>query len=211
MRVVTRLFGVAAIGAVVAASAQAQTCNGFSSLQTHKMNIGANAWFADGATSFGGQLNTALSSLFLGVGAGITTYDIDGADNDMNLDARLGFEKMSGKISWCPQAEFGYSKNGAEGAEAVKSFGGRFGLAYEAGGSSMRFIPFGNVGLSKGLDVCDGVPDEFECDDTDVDFGAGLGIRFNNGMQLSPQFQKSTTEGSKAVFGVTVSFPFGSK
>ena len=203
MRAVSRLFGVVAVGAVLAGSANAQTCLGFSSLKTHKMNIGANAWFADGATSFGGQFNTALSSLFLGVGAGITTYDAEGYDSDMNLDARLGFEKESGKLSWCPSAEFGYSKNGAEGAEAAKAIGGRFGLAYEAGGSSMKFIPFGHIGIDKLLD-CDGC-------DTDTNFGAGLGIRFNNGMQISPQFTKSTADGADMVFGVSVSFPFGKK
>ena len=206
MRAVSRLFGVMAIGAVVAGSAGAQTCNGLSSLQTHKMNIGGNAWFGDGFTQFGGQFNTALSSLFLGVGAGITMFDDVGGfefDNTTNVDVRLGLEKMSGKISWCPQAEFGYSKSGAENAESLKSIGGRLGLAYEAGGSSMKFIPFGNVGVGKYLD-CDGC-------DTNIDFGAGLGIRFNNGMQISPQFKKNTAEGSEMVFGATVSFPFGSK
>jgi hypothetical protein len=212
MRAVSRVLGVIAISALVAGSAEAQGCFGFSSLQTHKMNIGANAWFADGATSFGGQFHTALSSLYLGVGAGITTFDVDGSDNNTDFNAELGLEKASGKIMWCPQAEFGMSKSGAEGAEWGKTIGGRFGLGYEAGGSSMKFIPFGNIGLSKFLDSgCDDAPAGFDCDDTDVDFGAGLGIRFNNGMQISPQFQKSTTDGAKAVFGVTVSFPFGSK
>jgi hypothetical protein len=208
MRAVSRLFSVAVIGAVVAGSAGAQTCTGYSSLASHKMNIGGNAWFADGATSFGGRLGAAVSSLFLGVGAGVTMYDdVAGFEfeNDMNLDVELGLEKTSGKISWCPQAEFGYSKNGADGAEASKTIGGRFGLAYEAGGSSMKFLPFGHIGLGMLLDAPEGA------DDTDIDFGAGLGIRFNNGMQISPQFKKSTTEGSKAVFGVTVTFPFGSK
>jgi len=211
MRAVSRLFGVIAIGAVVAGTAAAQTCNGFSSLQTHKMNIGANAWFYDGATSFGGQFNTALSSLFLGVGAGILMPDGEDADNVTQIHANLGLEKMSGKISWCPQTEFGYDKSSADGAEASKTVGARLGLAYEAGGSSMKFIPFGNIGFDKGLDLCDGVPDSFECDDTDVNFGGGLGIRFNNGMQISPQFMKSTTEGAKVVWGATVSFPFGKK
>jgi len=208
MRAVSRLFGVVAIGAVVAGSAGAQTCNGLSSLKTHKMNIGANAWFYDGATSFGGQFNTALSSLFLGVGAGITMYDDIGTvsiDNTTNIDVRLGLEKESGKISWCPQAEFGYDKSSADGAEAQKTIGGRLGLAYEAGGSSMKFIPFGNIGFDKLLDACD------LCDDSDVNFGAGLGIRFNNGMQISPQFMKSTADGSSVVWGATVSFPFGKK
>jgi hypothetical protein len=172
------------------------------------MNIGANAWFADGATSFGGQFNTALSSLFLGLGAGITTFDLDGSDNATNFSANLGLEKMSGKISWCPQAEFGYSK---VGDFSSKEIGGKLGLGYEAGGSSMKFIPFGNIGYFHGLDLCDGVPDSVECDSNEVRFGAGLGIRFNNGMQISPQFQKSGREGSEAVYGVTVSFPFGSK
>jgi hypothetical protein len=206
MRVVSRLVGVVAVGAIMAGSAGAQTCTGFSSLQTHKMNIGANAWFHDGATEFGGQFHTALSSLYLGVNAGIVMFDdILGIeiDNATKIGAQLGLEKMSGKISWCPQAEFGYSKQGD--ADASKTIGGRFGLGYEAGGSSMKFIPFGHVGLTMLLDAPEGA------DDNDVDFGAGLGIRFNNGMQISPQFKKSTTEGSKAVFGATVSFPFGSK
>jgi hypothetical protein len=104
------------------------------------------------------------------------------------------------------------SKSGAEGAEWGKTIGGRFGLGYEAGGSSMKFIPFGHIGLAKFLDSgCDDLPDSVDCDDTDVNFGAGLGIRFNNGMQISPQFKKSTTEGAEAVFGVTVTFPFGKK
>lgn len=201
MRAVSRLLGVAVIGAVVAGSAQAQTCNGLSSLKTHKMNIGANAWFADGATSFGGQFNTALSSLFLGVGAGITTYDADGSDNTTNINANLGWEKESGKFAICPQAVFGYDKTGD--FDAVKDIGGKVGLAYDLGGSSMKLIPFGSLGIFKTLD-CDG------CDNTMI-FGAGLGIRFNNGMQISPQFEKSDVDGSKAVFGATVSFPFGKK
>jgi hypothetical protein len=203
MRAVSRLVGVVAVSAVMAGTAGAQGCLGFSSLATHKMNIGANAWFGDGFTQFGGQFHTALSSLYLGLGAGITTFDFEGAENNTNFEAKLGIEKTSGKIAWCPQAEFGYSKNGAEGAEASKMIGGRLGVGYEAGGTSMKFIPFGNLGVGKFLD-CDGC-------DTNIDFGAGLGIRFNNGMQISPQFRKNTQEGSEMVFGATVSFPFGSK
>lgn len=199
MRAVSRLVGAVAISALVAGSAQAQGCLGFSSLQDKKMNIGGFAEFADGATSFGGLFHASLSSLYLGAHAGITS--IDGVDESTkDFGVQLGIEKASGKIMWCPQGEFSYSKFGDA---SFKSIGGRLGVGYEAGGSSMKFIPFGQLGIAKFLD-CDGC-------DTDIEFGAGLGIRFNNGMQISPQFKKNTAEGSEMVFGATVTFPFGSK
>jgi hypothetical protein len=217
MRGISRLVGVAFAGALVAGAAEAQTCAGFSSLQSHKMNLSANAWFAGDeapmgkGTSFGADFNTALSSLFLGVSGGIFMPDFEEAENTTLVSARLGLEKMSGKISWCPMAVFGLAKPGGEDADSFKEIGGRLGIAYEAGGTSMKFIPFASLGYFHGMDLCpEGSPDE--CEANDFRIGAGLGIRFNNGMQISPQFTKSNREfGDAMVFGATVTFPFGSR
>jgi hypothetical protein len=208
MRVVSRLFGLIAAGAVIAGSAQAQTCNGFSSLQSHKMNIAATAWFADGASEFGGQFNTSVSSLFLGLG--VSSFKADGADESlMRFHGNLGLEKTtSGGLSWCPLALVRYA---SKDDVTSMDLGVKLGVAKEMAGSSMKFVPFGSIGLVRFSQSIDNCPVSALCefDDTNFEFGVGVGFRFNNGMQISPQLMKSSAEESDVIFGATVSFPFG--
>jgi hypothetical protein len=196
MRVVTRLFSFVAASAIVASVAQAQTCLGFASLATAPRNISGMFNTTDGANAFGAQFNWRAGTT--GVMAGMTSFD--GADESMtDLGAMWAMEKKSNKTEWCPSVGVSYSM--MDGANSL-GVSGVLGLGWELGTSAMKWVPnvWGGFGWSK--------PDCDNCDSsTDGIFGGGLGLRFSNGVQLTPNFTMTTAENSDPWFGVMLSIP----
>jgi hypothetical protein len=203
MRAFTRISGLLAAGVLVAGTARAQTCLGFTSLENAKMNIAGVAQFGDGFKSYGAALNSALGKVaHIGIDAMSTSFD-NISDKQLDLTARLGFGINAGSVSFCPFGFFGYSK--FPNVDAQKSYGGGAGAAYAVNpGGSVELIPFAGFVYARPTDTNGCVS---ECSNTNI--FAGLGLRFGGGIQLSPQFSKSTHSGSKSVFGVSLSFPFG--
>jgi hypothetical protein len=209
MRAITRLFGLAAAGVLITGAAQAQTCRGYSSLDTKHMNAAAKAFFGNDASLFGAQLN--MRHVGFGqnhfVGLGIATESFDGGGSALVLNGDLGIEfKTASDLEWCPMAGIDFSKfDGEKNHDIDLNIGLGVGKAVGNTSGSVQFVPFGHVSFVHARYTRSG----FTGSDNAFDFGAGVGLRFNNGMQISPQVSKSTFDGTDPVFGATVSFPFG--
>ena len=203
MRALARPMTLLATAVLIAGTVRAQTCVGNSALEHAKMNIAGVAKFGDHWKSYGGELNSALTRwAYLGLGASSTTFD-GFSDKQLDAKASLGIEISAGNVSVCPIGFGGYSK--VTGADGESSYGGGLGAGLTVNpGSSFALIPFGGLMYSRPTktDLCGS-----DCGNTDI--FAGLGLRFGGGIQLSPQFSKSTRSGSKAVYGVSLSFLFG--
>ncbi len=215
MRAVTRLFGLGIAGVVIAGAANAQTCTGRSSLDARSMNVTGAAWFSDGSSAFGGDWN--MRHVGWGqnhfVSLGVTTASFDGVDDSqLQFHGALGLEKkISSGLEWCPMVMVGYNKGPGDGLSGL-DLGAGVGLGKAIkGGGNMEWVPFGNIGFVHSKTTVDVAGTDVSASDNGAQFGAGIGLRFANGMQISPQFSKTTFTGSKVVFGATVSFPFGKK
>jgi hypothetical protein len=223
MRTFSRLSGLVAACAltvVVAGVARAQTCLGYSSLDQSHMNLtGAVGFMAspsqDG-TQFGGQWNTRHESVpnsFLGLTVGASSYDSPVNRSSTRIIGAAGFENRSATnhIDWCPNATLGYEAGPGSNLSTWEFGAGvGFGKALASNGT-YALVPFGSVGLShlhtsRG-DCIGGEP----CNSSQTAgvFMGGVGFRFTNGMQISPDLTFTTFDNSNPMLAVGVSFPLG--
>jgi hypothetical protein len=208
MRVIKGLVIVGAM-ATFAGAAHAQSCAGFASLEKARANVGGNAWFADGVTSYGAQLNlgrkAGTARQFLSLGAGMNSYDaID--ESSTQLSAGVGLEMTTAsKIDWCPMLSLGYEMGPGDDVTGL-NLGASVGVSKamgEMGGFGL--VPFGSVGFVRASQKVAGT----SASDNAITFGIGLGLRMGDSFQLSPQFSKTTFTGDDGMFGLTLSIPFG--
>jgi hypothetical protein len=208
MRLVTRLFGLVAVGAFVASVAGGQTCLGYSSFAAGKMNITGAAHFENHATSYGAELNMTHMGMgqhhIIGVWVNENTYESVGGvtpDNTTSFGAMLGWEmKNSMGWEWCPAINVGYTTT-------IKQLdaGGMIGIGKDMrsmGGFSLA--PFLMGGFDYRHMDCTG------CDNkTAGEYGIGVGVRMTSGIQITPSVTKTTFDNDKAVFHAAITFPFG--
>ena len=204
MRAVTRLFGIAAAGVLVAGSVQAQTCMGFSSFTAGKINVSGLLQSGNDITTFGAQLNASYGGLggsILSVGAAMNSIDIPGADDNSTIMAGLALDKKTTTgLEWCPGAQFFYTT----GDLSIMSLaaGVSIGKALTPSGG-LTLAPFGNISFIMHNPDADGVDTE-----SGILFGGGLGLRLDNGLQISPSVWKDASiTDSDMVLRVTVTWP----
>jgi hypothetical protein len=214
------LKGAALLTAAVtllAGAAQAQSCAGYSSMATSRMNVGANAWFPDGATRFGAHLNMKNgANRFLGFSLGATSHDAIGpggsSETSTNFGAMAGIELKATAVTgleWCPMANVSYQMGPGDDVNFL-NVGGGVGLSKSMGSASgFEMVPFGKVGFLWSRSSVTIGSTTTSSSDTALDFGVGLGFRLSSGIQLSPQVRKTTFTGSEAEFGLTLSIPIG--
>jgi hypothetical protein len=207
MRAVTRLFGIAAAGVLVAGSVQAQTCFGFTPFDAASMNVSALIQSGNDVTSYGGQLN-ASNSAFGGstihVGVTLNTFDAPPGvdDNNWTLGGGLLLNKRTSTgLEWCPGANFFYTTGDFD--VSTLAAGVSLGKALDPSGG-LTLVPFGTIAFV--MHNYDGG------DDQGLLFGGGLGLRLTNGMQITPSLWKDASiDDSDINIRVTVTWPLGKK
>lgn len=209
MRAVTRLFGLVAAGALVAGSAQAQTCSGFPAFSAGLMNLSAMLQSGNDITTFGGVLNLshgAGAPHVITAGLAMNTFDAPPGADDNNMSMLIGgsLRKTTATgLEWCPGISFGYTTD-------VKIMdigaGVSLGKALTPSGG-LTLAPFGSIGFIMHQYDNDAIDD-----DTGIIFGGGLGLRLNSGMQITPSVWKdASVNDSDMVLRVVVSWPMGAK
>ena len=211
MRSVSRLAGLVAATVLVAGPLGAQTCLGFSSLAMGGMNVTPAAHFYDGGKSYGAQLNFGHMGMgmdhIIGVFAQENTYDDVGGvsiSSNTTFGANLGIQKKNSMgWEWCPQIGVDYTTGDTKvlGLDAVVGIGKA--LSNMGGFTPVPFA-WGGFGYTK--------PDCTGCSsDSHGVYGAGLGFRMKNNVQVTPSFSKTTMSGDKSVFHVGVTITLGGK
>jgi hypothetical protein len=124
---------VTALVAGVAATAQAQICNGTAPFTAGQMRVGVGAEFPTGAKTYGGELAWGRASgLFLGGTVARTSdntnSDINAMDFGANGGYQMRFESMP-KVRFCPTASLGYINGPDFGALQTST------IHYSIGGS----------------------------------------------------------------------------
>jgi hypothetical protein len=123
---------VTALVAGVAATADAQICNGTAPFTAGQMRVGASAEFPDGGKIYGGEFAWGQANgLYLGGTLARTTVDnsdISAMDFGANGGYEMRFESMP-KLRFCPNASLGYMKGPDFGAIETST------LHYSIGGS----------------------------------------------------------------------------
>jgi hypothetical protein len=196
----TRLFGLVAIGTLTASAAQAQACMGYPTFGSGGKNVSAQAYLPDGSTTVLGQLNLGKDNgTFVGVNAGFTS--IDGGDvTPITVGGMMGFERMAGKISWCPV-----------GTAAYRTEAKDFNLSAGISAATQLF----DGGAFKVSPVASARMNYFKPDVGDADgwllYGVGVAFSLNNGIVLAPSFDLSSQEDSDGVLGLRVSLPLGGR
>ncbi len=206
MRVVNRLFGVAAATVLVAGAAEAQSCLGYPSFGTAGKNVSAQAYLPDGATTLVGQLNIGKgdTGTFFGVNAGFTSFDaVD--DSQIQVGGLVGTQMSNGKLSYCPLASAAYRMGPGDDVSSIEAAGG-VGAALDIyDGGSFTLAPFASARFAWHR-VAVG---DFNDSSTDLHYGIGVAFRLSNGIILAPSIDMSTEEGSDSVLGVRISLPLG--
>jgi hypothetical protein len=217
MRVVLRLCSVAAAGAVIAPALHAQTCVGFSPFNAAPQNISAQADFASGMTSLGGQWNfgRATGGTFFGVSAIWNSYDAPIDKSAVAFGGTFGAEMYTstGRWTWCPVGNVKYEVGPqmAIGDRRLLTVAGGVGIGgpLSSGTTTFTLVPFGSASVAYEKPTyanCDGCTTTGE---TGGLFTGGLGFRFNNGNQITPSLTYTTIDNRDPIFHLTVSFPMG--
>lgn len=220
MRAFTRLTGLVAATALIAGAANAQTCLGYSSLDAAHMNLtGAVGFMASpsqNGTSFNAELNNRFQAWghkdFFGVQIGTNSYDAPVNRSSTHIAGSIGVENRTpGQVEWCPAASIGYESGPGPDLSSWQ-IGAGIGIAKPmSSNGTFALVPFGSLGLSHvrvSLDNCVG---GLSCNSSQTAgvFTAGLGFRFNNGAQISPDLTFTTFDNSDPMFAVGVTFPLG--
>jgi hypothetical protein len=206
MRDVIRLSGLMLTGVLSMQVANAQTCAGLTSLEHARMNVAGTARFSAGSSSFGARLTRRGSfhgpRPFLAVGIASTSYeDID--DRALGFSGTLGFDAGS-RIEWCPLAGVTYEKG--PGAD-THTFDLRAGVAVANAAGS--FAPFARADYVHRKLTTEVIGATVSGSDDLIEFSGGIGVRFRNGMQITPQIMKSSQKDSDLFVGAMVSVAFG--
>jgi len=202
-----------AAGAFVTGTAQAQTCLGYSSLASGRMNISGAAHFFDGATSYSAQVNMGVMghghSHLVSLFAQENTYDditVGGVtvrtDNNLTFGGGLGVQVRSSRgLEWCPQVGVDYMT----GDSRVLGLQGVLGMGRAlAPMGAVSLVPYLWGGVRYQKPDCDNCGDE-----TSAVYGAGLGFRLTAGQQATPSISRTSQAGAKTVFHVALTFPIG--
>lgn len=186
--------------AVLPAAADAQTCLGLASFDTHPVRLGASVGSQDDLTSLGLNVNFGQrQGAFGGVGVGLTQFDDDDIDEDattisgsLGYQIPLGTNTRSGRgPQVCPIGAVGYTIGPDVGNidTRVLSLQGGFALGAPIELTpAVRLTPFGALSLLHQRLSITSDDDDNEINDNEsgglLDLGAGL--IFNDRFTIRP-------------------------
>jgi hypothetical protein len=142
---------VTALVAGVAATANAQICNGTAPFTAGNMRVGVGAEFPDGYKTYGGEFAWGLNNGAYVAGTlgrmSINDTDINAMDLGANAGYEMRFESMP-KLRVCPTASLGYMNGPDFGALETStihySLGGSVGSVVSAS-DNLAIIPSANL------------------------------------------------------------------
>jgi hypothetical protein len=179
---------------------------GFSSFTAGRMNISGLLQSGNDITTFGAQLNSSYGGMggsILSVAALMNSFDAPPGvdDNNYTLGAGIALDKKTTTgLEWCPGAQFLYTTG--DFGQMNFNAGVSLGKALAPSGG-LTLAPFGTIAFTLHNYDADGADD-----DTGVIFGGGLGLRFDNGLQLTPSVWKDASITDSDMFlRITVTWP----
>ena len=207
---------VTALVAGVAATADAQICNGTAPFTAGKMRASVGAEFPEGMKTYGGELAWGLDN-GMHFGGTLARSSIDDADiNWMSFGANAGYEmrfESMPKIRVCPTASLAYGNGpdilGADVSTLDFSFGAAVGGVVTAS-DNLAIIPSAHLGLT-GLRASAEANGQ-SASDTETWFQARLsaGFVFNRAITVAPVVTIPFSDvGGDTRFGFAASYNFG--
>lgn len=187
------------------AAAFGQACMG-TPLLPHQISIAGNVAFAEGTTTYGGELSAYAYPVIVSGGYALST--IDNIDPHMNhFSGSLAFEVPDLAFSACPFAGVGYSRiseevQGITAALSSLAISGGFAIGADLPvGPNFSFIPYAAPNFS--YIRTNAALDDIEGSDSSNEFGATLGLTLSGGVMFAGgAVSLSTIDESEPLFSV---------
>lgn len=204
---------------VLSTKAAAQTCVGMPAFTRNQaLQLSGGAAFADGATSFGGNLGYgAPKGLYGKAGIGTTSYDPRGSSFDLNLGAGYQLPLHTKRTAeLCPIANLNLGwgpndvpVNGVDMSSRTFSFGAATGVIVGRS-ASVQFVPNASLQFANSRLSFDNGPTSVSSSDSYGLLTLGTGFVFSSHFSLNPSISVPMgLEGGNTVFGLVAAYNFG--
>jgi hypothetical protein len=201
--------------------AWAQSCIGHPSFATSKFNISADVVVGADYGGLGTDINYGArrNGPFASVGVTGARFVTEPKETRINVGGLLGWERHNkDQLIWCPFVSAGIERgeelDRGNGPETISHsiYGIGLGLAFELERRGrLSFNPFLAARYNR-LNTTNGVGGiDTKTAQTGANFGFGLGVRFNEAIQITPSISGSTFPGSNLVFDLRVSLALQKK
>lgn len=211
-----RIFPAFLFLAAFTAAADAQTCLGFPAQQTGNITISVNGTVGQdfgggGATLTFSPLRTGL---LLAASAGANRYVVEPRETVMGYEGVIGWERYDkDNLIWCPVVAVKFNRGqeldrGEEGLQLTNSMelGAGLGAGFELERRGpLSFNPFFSARYTRLRTQVQGTVVDSTGTLTGVVFSAGLGVRINDAIQITPSFHGATFESAALFFDLRFS------
>jgi hypothetical protein len=207
---------VTALVAGVAATAQAQICNGTAPFTAGKMRVGVGAEFPDGYKTYGGEFALGLDNKMYVAGSvgrmTINDTDISAMDFGASGGYEMRFESMP-KIRVCPTASLGYMSGPDIGTVQTStihySLGGSVGGVVSAS-ENLAIVPSANLSWVGARQKDEQGGTSATASDSWGQARLSAGFVFNRSITVAPVVTIPIShDGDETRFGFAASYNFG--
>jgi hypothetical protein len=207
---------VTALVAGVAATANAQICNGTAPFTAGKMRVGGSAEFPDGGKVYGGEFAWGLNNgAYLGgtlARTSVDNTDINWMDFGANGGYEMRFESMP-KIRVCPQASLSYGNGpdfaGADVHTLNYALGGSVGSVVSAS-ENVAIVPSASLSWVGIRATAEAGGSSATASDSWAQARLAAGIVFNRAITVAPVVTIPFSDaGGDTRFGFAASYNFG--
>lgn len=219
MKLCNNILCALAVASTTASVAAAQTCLGYPAQQTGNINLTLNGTVGQDFGGGGAALNLGLhkNGPFIGVAAGANRYVVEPKETVTILGGTLGWEHYNkDNLIWCL---IGVAKTnrgqeldrGEEGLQRTNQteLGGGVGGGFELERRGpLSFNPFFTARFTQLRTHVEGNVVDSTSTLRGVVFAAGLGVRINDALQITPSFHGSTFEDAALFFDLRFSIAF---
>ncbi len=196
-------------------SAHAQSCLGYPAFPTGRINASTDVIVGSDFGGLGADVNIGnrKSGPFASVGAGAIRYVVDPKETRISGGALIGYEHYNkDQLIWCPVVSASYERgsdyDSPDGKEhkAGMFFGAGLSVGFELERRGrLSFNPFLSARVTRVNTKTTNDLGTTSIGETGTTFGFGLGVRFNDAIQITPSMNGSTFEGSNLVFDLRFS------
>ena len=205
-----------------ATNVRAQTCLGFPAQQTGNINLSLNGTVGQDFGGGGATLNIApfRTGLLLNASADVHRFVVEPKETVRRFGATIGWERYNkDNLIWCPIVSVRFNRGeeldqGEEGLQLTNSteLGAGLGAGFELERRGpLSFNPFFQVQLTQRKTRLEGNVIDSTGTLTGMVFAAGLGVRINDAIQVTPTFHGSTFEDATLYFDLRFSIAFRSR